>query len=212
MDPIWYLKNKFILQINQLNLNESFQFILCLIDILFHFLVIEQPAEPVNSYEYNCNERLDLPWEENASVHQLLFLLCQPHLGIIISQGSILNLFLNADKIFIKGRCGCSMQRGFYVIGFHRSRFSMVVNLSWVFYLRPTQNIKITSSLFNHFYLKLSILQVSKTSTKGIRRVNKSQTSIILMYEVTGSPATTEMNMLVSTSITVRFTATADSK
>ena len=57
-----------------------------------------------------------------------------------------------------------------------------------------------------------SMMQVRKTSTNGMVRLNRSQISIILMYEVTGRLATTEMNMLVRTNITVRFTPIADSK
>ena len=58
----------------------------------------------------------------------------------------------------------------------------------------------------------LSMMQVSKTSMNGMVRLKRSHISIILMYEVTGRPATTEMNMLVRTNITVRFTDIADSK
>ena len=47
---------------------------------------------------------------------------------------------------------------------------------------------------------------------KGMIRLKSSQISIILISEVTGKLATTEMYMLTKTSITVMFTAMADSK
>ena len=55
------------------------------------------------------------------------------------------------------------------------------------------------------------MMQVMRTSMKGMVRLKRSHTSIILIYEVTGRPPTTEMNMLVKTNITVRLTAIADS-
>ena len=50
------------------------------------------------------------------------------------------------------------------------------------------------------------------TSKKGIRSTKTSHTSIILMYEVLGSPSDTEMNIVTRTNMTVRLTTTVASK
>ena len=61
-------------------------------------------------------------------------------------------------------------------------------------------------------YLRASIYVWTRTSMKGRRRLKISQTSIILTYDVFGKLFETLINIVVSTSIAVRFTVTTASK
>ena len=66
--------------------------------------------------------------------------------------------------------------------------------------------------LYQSHYLRQSIVVCRITSVKGKRRLKISHISTIFMSAVLGRLSTTDISILVSTNITVRFTDKADSK
>ena len=125
-----------------------------------------------------------------------------------------LNIFIYAEQFLIKSTMGRHLNRVCcsIIITLHCTGLSVVVDFPFIFDCRPKEIFPVLAIICLSVYLMLSIAHVKRTSTKGMKSVKSNQTSISLMYAVTGSPATTEMNMLVSTNMTVKLTAIADSK